>query len=147
MSLLSTILLSEIASGNQEFADRLLPHLKPEFFNDKADRFDRTIFKILCEHRERYNAPSTLEQAQIALQKLALDDSAFAKATEQLANIYEPQPPRQFEWLKDKVIEYVRERLYNIAQDAAENAREKRKDPRPHIEAALEALVDRPGDT
>lgn len=147
---LSTIFLSEIASGNEEFLRSMMPHLKPEFFRDNADFFERTIFSILTDHYERYNTAASIEEAQIALQKAKLDQTSFQKANAQLFAVYgEPKPRRNLDWLRNNLVEFVRARAYSIAQDKAEEARDQGQNPATHLEEAIASLTftidDAPG--
>jgi archaellum biogenesis ATPase FlaH len=132
---LPEIILSEIARGNQELIEQYWPRLEPNFFRG----VERVVLQTFSNHLERYKAPATFEEAQLGLQEQQLEHSVYEQATEYLTNLYQQQPPRHPQWLKDQVAEFVRKQAYRVSLEKADNAAERGEDPGPYLEAAREA--------
>lgn len=83
---------------NEEFGRKVLPFLKDEYFHDIAEK---SLFKVIKEYIDTYNAFPTKEALIIELNAAKLNENIFKTATSKLSGLAADEQTSP-EWLLDK---------------------------------------------
>lgn len=94
---------------NEKFARKVMPFIKPEYFNSEAERF---VFNTASKHLTTYNALPSKEALLIELTNHPINEAQH-KAAIELINQIEPQTTN-FEWLLEQTEKFCQNRaIYN----------------------------------
>src|SRR5579863_7583296 len=104
---------------NSEYAQRVLPFLKPAYFDDPVER--ATFTCIASFINQYHNLPSS-DAVELLLNKTTLVDDDMARARTLVKTVYEPQSNSvTLEWLTNETEAWVQERdLYVTLYDCME---------------------------
>lgn len=94
---------------NEKFARKVMPFIKPEYFNSTAERF---VYNTAAKHLTTYNALPSKEALLIELANHPIAEGDH-KTTSDLINSIEPQTTN-FEWLIEQTEKFCQNRaIYN----------------------------------
>ena len=101
---------------NEEYARKVIPFLKSEYFTDNVDR---TVYELIEEYVGKYSKFPTKEALAIDLNnKGGLKDEDF-KAAESIINGLAKSEDRQIEWLIDSTEKFCKDKaLYNALMES-----------------------------
>tara|TARA_R110000764_G_scaffold72592_4_gene148779 strand:- start:50 stop:1468 length:1419 start_codon:yes stop_codon:yes gene_type:complete len=102
--------------NDDNYARRILPYLKPEYF---ADRIEKTIYEQIDSFIQKYNSLPTKEALVLELDsKSHLTDKEFSDCGEYISSLSVDQPEDQ-EWLIKKTEEFCQEKaVYNAIMES-----------------------------
>lgn len=102
--------------NDDNYARRILPYLKPEYF---ADRIEKTIYEQIDSFIQKYNSLPTKEALVLELDsKSQLTDKEFSDCGEYISSLSVDQPEDQ-EWLIKKTEEFCQEKaVYNAIMES-----------------------------
>ena len=139
MSIEQTILSNLI--HNKEYARKVLPFVKPEYF---ADQSYRTLFSLIDEYTHKYNEPPSKEALHIDLDnKTGLNEELF-KDTQELVSSLQYDDQTNADWLLDETERHCQEQaVYNALMEsiAIHSGNDKDKDKGSIPEILSEALA------
>ena len=106
MTIELTILTNLI--NNEEFARKVLPYLKPEYFSSEGER---KAFTLIYSYVDKYNKFPTTKALEIDLQKEVegINEFCYKATIECLENISKPEPHEE-EWLLDSTEKFCQEK-------------------------------------
>jgi replicative DNA helicase len=91
---------------NEDFARKVLPFLKPDYFQNHSDR---TVYKIIDEYVKKYNNTPTREVLQIELEKTdSLSESIYKDSKSVVDNLQVDNT--DINWLLDKTEKFCQEK-------------------------------------
>jgi replicative DNA helicase len=128
---------------NEEFMRKVSPFLKPDYFDDKAERL---VYEAASKHIQEYNhAPST-EVIRLNFSQRGMDGKEFADCMEvvgELENEIPKAEPVQLKWMLDTTEKWCKDQaIANAVLKAVEILEEKSGKDRGHIPGMLsEALA------
>ena len=107
---IETTILSNLVF-NEEYGRKVIPFLKDEYFSDQKDR---TIFKLITEYVNKYNAFPSKEALAIDLSnKDAISEDTFKQSKELISGL-EYDPETQIDWLLDQTEKFCQDKaIYN----------------------------------
>ena len=107
---IETTILSNLVF-NEEYGRKVIPFLKDEYFSDQKDR---TIFKLITEYVNKYNAFPSKEALAIDLSnKDAISEDTFKQSKELISGL-EYDPETQIDWLLDQTEKFCQDKaVYN----------------------------------
>lgn len=112
----------------EDYARKVIPFLKPEYFQDRADR---VLFEMIDQYAQKYNRFPSIEVLCIDLEnKQDLDENTFKSVKDIIENI-EFDPGTELEWLVDKTEKFCQEKaVYNAIRSSIEilDNRDQRRD-------------------
>lgn len=103
-------ILSQIVH-TEPFARAVLPHLKEEYFADKAAKI---LFNTIEKFTADYTTIPTIPALQVEIDRSTLDQDLHDSVTEFIEAI-KPREPVSIEWLTDRTEEYCQERAMDLA--------------------------------
>lgn len=103
---------------NEEYARKVIPFLKDEYFSDYSDR---VIFNLINTYSKKYNAFPSKEALAIDLtNKEGISDDAFKKCKEIITTLDEDKNTK-LDWLLDKTETFCQEKaVYNAIMKSIE---------------------------
>lgn len=101
---------------NEVYGRKVLPFLKPEYFQDAADKL---IFEAIRDYTQKYNAFPTKDVLYIELSnKTGLDELTFNRATGAIQAL-EPDDKASTQWLVDRTEQHCkRQAIYNAVAES-----------------------------
>jgi DNA-binding MarR family transcriptional regulator len=107
-----TILLSNLIY-NRDYAAKVIPFLKPDYFHDPLQRW---TFRVIKDHFAKYNRCPTLESIAIDLQQRSdINEKQFQDTVELVSKIKEEKV--DFDWLVDKTEKWCNDKALDNAID------------------------------
>lgn len=103
-------ILSQIVH-TEPFARAVLPHLKEEYFADKAAKI---LFNTIEKFTADYTTIPTIPALQVEIDRSTLDQELHDSVTLFIEAI-KPREPVNVEWLTDRTEEYCQERAMDLA--------------------------------
>ena len=112
--------------NNEEYARKVIPFLKSEYFNDQVDR---TVFDLITEYVDKYNSFPTTAALDIDLNdKSGLSEEQFKKAREVISGL-EKSEEREIDWLIDSTEKFCKDKaLYNALMESIQIVDSSKKD-------------------
>ena len=112
--------------NNEEYARKVIPFLKSEYFNDQVDR---TVFDLITEYVDKYNSFPTTAALDIDLNdKSGLSEEQFKKAREVISGL-EKSEEREIDWLIDSTEKFCKDKaLYNALMQSIQIVDSSKKD-------------------
>lgn len=112
--------------NNEEYARKVIPFLKSEYFNDQVDR---TVFDLITEYVDKYNSFPTTAALDIDLnEKSGLSEEQFKKAREVISGL-EKSEEREIDWLVDSTEKFCKDKaLYNALMQSIQIVDSSKKD-------------------
>ena len=97
---------------NEDYARKVIPFLKDEYFSDHADK---VVFQLINEYVKNYNAFPTIEALAIDLSnKEGLNEDAFKKCKDVISDINPEEKKSEIQWLIDQTEKFCQEKaVYN----------------------------------
>ena len=97
---------------NEDYARKVIPFLKDEYFSDHADK---VVFQLINEYVKNYNAFPTIEALAIDLSnKEGLSEDAFKKCKDVISDIKPEEKKSEIQWLIDQTEKFCQEKaVYN----------------------------------
>lgn len=104
------VLLSHLVF-NEEYARKVIPFIKPEYFSDSTDRI---IFNLIDNYVKEYNSFPTKEALVIDLgKKDGISDEQFKLASDMVQS-FEEKSNKDMEWLLDTTEKFCQDKaIYN----------------------------------
>ena len=104
------VLLSHLVF-NEEYARKVIPFVKPEYFSDSTDRI---IFNLIDNYVKEYNSFPTKEALVIDLgKKDGISDEQFKLASDMVQS-FEEKSNKDMEWLLDTTEKFCQDKaIYN----------------------------------
>ena len=98
--------------NNEDYARKVIPFLKDEYFSDHADK---VVFQLINEYVKNYNAFPTIEALAIDLSnKEGLSEDAFKKCKDVISDIKPEEKKSEIQWLIDQTEKFCQEKaVYN----------------------------------
>ena len=98
--------------NNEDYARKVIPFLKDEYFSDHADK---VVFQLINEYVKNYNAFPTIEALAIDLSnKEGLNEDAFKKCKDVISDIKPEEKKSEIQWLIDQTEKFCQEKaVYN----------------------------------
>ena len=98
--------------NNEDYARKVIPFLKDEYFSDHADK---VVFQLINEYVKNYNAFPTIEALAIDLSnKEGLNEDAFKKCKDVISGIKPEEKKSEIQWLIDQTEKFCQEKaVYN----------------------------------
>jgi replicative DNA helicase len=111
---------------NEEYARKVIPFLKSEYFTDNVDR---TVYELIEEYVGKYSKFPTKDALAIDLNnKGGLKDEEF-KSAENVISGLTKSDDREMEWLIDSTETFCKDKaLYNALMESIKLVDDKRKD-------------------
>ena len=112
--------------NNEEYARKVIPFLKSEYFNDQVDR---TVFDLITEYVDKYNSFPTTAALDIDLNdKSGLSEEQFKKARDVISSL-EKSEEREIDWLIDSTEKFCKDKaLYNALMQSIQIVDSSKKD-------------------
>ena len=96
---------------NEEYLRKVVPFIKPEYFEDTHQK---VVFEEVLRFVEEYNQPATKEVLCIEAEKRQdINDSSFQEITKLIS--YLEDVPTDFDWLVDTTEKWCRDRAIYLA--------------------------------
>jgi replicative DNA helicase len=100
---------------NKEYARRVLPYLKPEYFEAEPDKL---VFKAIYAFVSEYNTPPSIQVLEIETDKLEVKDSIFKEVKSTVSSLSKSEETN-YEWLFKATESWCQDRaIYNAMVDA-----------------------------
>jgi len=98
---------------NEDYARRVLPFIRGEYFQDKTDRIDRIIFEEIYNFMDKYKSMATKETLSIELDnRKDLNGTEFQKVVEVIESLKEAEVDMQ--WLVNTTEKFCKDKaVYN----------------------------------
>jgi replicative DNA helicase len=96
---------------NEEFLRKVIPFIKPEYFQDTNQK---VVFEEISDFVNHYNETPTQEVLSIEIEKRTDVTEQSFKELVQLVSCLEPEP-QEFEWLCDTTEKWCKERAIYLA--------------------------------
>jgi replicative DNA helicase len=96
--------------NNEDFARRVIPYIKKEYFEDEH----RTVFNTILSFVSKFNKLPTKEALLIELDNANLSSATFAEASMLSEDIYKPEPV-DIDWLMQSTEKWVKDRSLFLA--------------------------------
>lgn len=102
--------------NNEEYARKVIPFLKSEYFSDQVDR---TVFDLITEYVNKYNSFPTKTALDIDLnEKSGLTEDQFKKARELVSGLNKSEE-KDINWLVDSTEKFCKDKaLYNALMES-----------------------------
>jgi replicative DNA helicase len=102
--------------NNEEYARKVIPFLKSEYFSDQVDR---TVFDLITEYVNKYNSFPTKTALDIDLnEKSGLTEDQFKKARELVSDLNKSEE-KDINWLVDSTEKFCKDKaLYNALMES-----------------------------
>jgi replicative DNA helicase len=102
--------------NNEEYARKVIPFLKSEYFSDQVDR---TVFDLITEYVNKYNSFPTKTALDIDLnEKTGLTEDQFKKAKELVSGL-DKSEEKDINWLTDSTEKFCKDKaLYNALMES-----------------------------
>lgn len=102
--------------NNEEYARKVIPFLKSEYFSDQVDR---TVFDLITEYVNKYNSFPTKTALDIDLnEKTGLTEDQFKRAKELVSEL-EKSEEKDINWLVDSTEKFCKDKaLYNALMES-----------------------------
>jgi replicative DNA helicase len=96
---------------NEDYARKVIPFLKPEYFNNNSDQI---VFGLIDEYVKKYNAFPTKEALEIDLSdKTGINEEVYKNAKDQIRSI-SVTDDLDIDWLLDKTEAFCKDKaIYN----------------------------------
>jgi replicative DNA helicase len=102
--------------NNEEYARKVIPFLKSEYFSDQVDR---TVFDLITEYVNKYNSFPTKTALDIDLnEKTGLTEDQFKRAKELVSEL-DKSEEKDMNWLVDSTEKFCKDKaLYNALMES-----------------------------
>ena len=112
--------------NNEEYARKVIPFLKSEYFTDQVDR---TIFDLIDDYVGKYNTFPTKTAIDIDLnERGGLSDDQFKAAKEMISGL-DKSEDRDIDWLLDSTEKFCKDKaLYNALMQSIQIVDSSKKD-------------------
>jgi replicative DNA helicase len=102
--------------NNEEYARKVIPFLKSEYFSDQVDR---TVFNLITEYVNKYNSFPTKTAIDIDLnEKTGLTEDQFKRAKELVSELVKSEE-KDISWLVDSTEKFCKDKaLYNALMES-----------------------------
>jgi replicative DNA helicase len=106
MSTIEQTILSSLVF-NEEYTRKVLPYLKPEYFQNEGER---KTFDLFCEYMEKYNRLPTIEALTIDLQKQVenINEHVYKTSVAAIEELHQKDYDEQ--WLLDSTEQFCQEK-------------------------------------
>ena len=119
---IETTILSNLVF-NEEYARKVIPFIKEEYFTVQSDK---TLYRIIREYVEKYNAFPSKEALAIDLSNKAGISEEVFKQSKELINSLNENDETQLEWLVDKTEKFCQDKaIYNAIMSSIQILDEK----------------------
>ena len=124
---------------NSEYARKVIPYIKGEYFQDTTQRI---VFETIDGYVEKYKAnPDNIEVIKLDLEKATLNEEQYKKSLECVDSLSLPISEEQFKWLVDETEKWCKDKaIYNAILNGIHIIDGKSKDQTP--DAIPEILTD-----
>lgn len=111
---------------NEEYARKVIPFLKSEYFSDQVDR---TVFDLITEYVNKYNSFPSKAALDIDLnEKTGLTEDQFKRAKE-LVTTLDKSEDKDMSWLVDSTEKFCKDKaLYNALMQSIQIVDDNKKD-------------------
>lgn len=112
--------------NNEEYARKVIPFLKSEYFSDQVDR---TVFDLITDYVNKYNSFPTQTALDIDLnEKTGLTEDQFKRAKE-LVSTLAKSDEKDMNWLVDSTEKFCKDKaLYNALMQSIQIVDDNKKD-------------------
>lgn len=102
--------------NNEEYARKVIPFLKSEYFSDQVDR---TVFDLITEYVNKYNSFPTKTALDIDLnEKTGLTEDQFKRAKDLVSDLAKSEE-KDINWLVDSTEKFCKDKaLYNALMES-----------------------------
>lgn len=108
---IQTLILANVLSSG-DYCRRVIPYLKPEYFEGSH----RTFFDSICKYVAKYSDLPNQSALSVELGNLNLGESARTEVSTLLTSVYQPiNAMGDTKWLMDTTEKWVKDRALNIA--------------------------------
>lgn len=91
---------------DEQYARKVLPFLRAEYFEDAGARQNKVLFEIIADYASRYGRVPTREAIDVELSQRTGFSDDTAQATHDLAHVLRTDPATSKEWLLSKTEEF-----------------------------------------
>lgn len=111
---------------NEEYARKVIPFLKSEYFGDQVDR---TVFDLITDYVNKYNSFPSKSALEIDLnEKTGLTEDQFKRAKE-LVTTLDKSDEKDMSWLVDSTEKFCKDKaLYNALMQSIQIVDDNKKD-------------------
>lgn len=112
--------------NNEEYARKVIPFLKSEYFSDQVDR---TVFDLITDYVNKYNSFPTQTALDIDLnEKTGLTEDQFKRAKELVSTLAKSEE-KDMNWLVDSTEKFCKDKaLYNALMQSIQIVDDNKKD-------------------
>lgn len=112
--------------NNEEYARKVIPFLKSEYFSDQVDR---TVFDLITDYVNKYSSFPTKTALDIDLnEKTGLTEDQFKRAKEFITTL-EKSEEKDMNWLVDSTEKFCKDKaLYNALMQSIQIVDDNKKD-------------------
>jgi replicative DNA helicase len=112
--------------NNEEYARKVIPFLKSEYFSDQVDR---TVFDLITDYVDKYSSFPTKTALDIDLnEKTGLNEDQFKRAKD-LIQTLDKTEDREVDWLVDSTEKFCKDKaLYNALMQSIQIVDSSKKD-------------------
>lgn len=105
--------INRALANHRQLAKRLLPHIKPEYFDSLEDRH---VFEALKSFTEKYGSLPSKEALSLSIQdRRDLPDDALKTTLKRLDEIWELTPNNNIEWLTETIETFCKDKALRLA--------------------------------
>ena len=121
---IETTILSNLVF-NEEYSRKVIPFIKEEYFTIQSDK---TLYRIIREYVEKYNAFPSKEALAIDLSNKAGISEEVFKQSKELINSLNENDETQLEWLVDQTEKFCQDKaIYNAIMSSIQILDEKKE--------------------
>jgi len=121
---IETTILSNLVF-NEEYSRKVIPFIKEEYFTVQSDK---TLYRIIREYVEKYNAFPSKEALAIDLSNKAGISEEVFKQSKELINSLNENDETQLEWLVDQTEKFCQDKaIYNAIMSSIQILDEKKE--------------------
>lgn len=105
-------MILSVLARDPEFAKKVRPHLKTDYFNDDSDR---AVYQLVEKFYQTYSSPPPRDSLVIELDNLSgLNETVYAEAAKKVKGLYSNDFEYSKEWLTTETEKFCRDRaIYN----------------------------------
>lgn len=126
--------------NNDDYARKVIPFLKPEYFTDNVDR---TVYELIQEYVDKYSNFPTREALTIDLSnKGGLNEDQFKSAEKLIQDLHKSED-RDVDWLIDSTEKFCKDKaLYNALMESIKLVDDKQRKDGISVGAIPQLLSD-----
>lgn len=127
---IESLILRELVI-NQQFRDKVYPHLKAEYFEDDVEK---DVFKFIHDFISKYSNPPTLEVMRIAFATQPGNEKTKKQRVDYIQSLEEDQRDEpNIDWLVSRTEKFCRDTSFlNALVECAEIIEKNKKNPEKH---------------